>query len=59
VIKIELSETDTIYMLLGIFLCFVGAGVLGVLIMYYTATNLDEIPEGEESYFSFSRKGEP
>ena len=46
-------------MLLGIFLCFVGAGVLGVLIMYYTATNLDEIPEGEESYFSFSRKGEP
>ena len=57
-IKIELSENDTIYMLLGIFLCFAGGGVLGVLVMYYTATNLDEIPEGEEPYFTFTTEKE-
>ena len=57
-IKIELSESDTIYMLLGIFLCFAGAGLLGAIIMYYTATNLDEIPEGEEPYFVFPKEEE-
>ena len=41
-------------MLFALFCAIVGAGLLGAILAYYIMTNLDEIPEGEEPYFTFT-----
>jgi len=55
-INIKLSESDFGYLLIATFCACVGAGILGAAIAYFVISDLDEIPEGEEPYFTFTNK---
>ena len=55
-IKIELSENDAIYLMIATVIALIGSGFLAAVLVYFVVRDLDEIPEGEEPYFTFTNR---
>ena len=55
-IKIELSENDAIYLMIATVIALIGSGFLAAILVYFVVRDLDEIPEGEEPYFTFTNR---